>query len=110
MTAVVVVTPDELRELVRKAVRDELDASGSPATTTTALVTKQALAAQLGISVAGVDRLVRDGRIPFVRVGDVRRFDPVAVRAALEQREPLEAARTRATTEAPVRLLSRGSR
>ncbi len=47
------------------------------------LVDKRLLAHALGISVATVDRLCRAGAIPFVHVGDARRFDLEAVRAAL---------------------------
>jgi len=82
------------------------------------LIDKREIARALGISTAKVDRLCRDHRIPFVRVGDVRRFDLVAVREALtEQREGVEHAEVsvpnRASSRiAGVRLLSRrpGSR
>jgi excisionase family DNA binding protein len=47
------------------------------------LLDKRALAHALGVSTATVDRLCRANRIPFVRVGDVRRFDLAAVREAL---------------------------
>jgi excisionase family DNA binding protein len=50
------------------------------------LLSKQQLAAALGVSTAKVDRLCRDGAIPFLTVGDSRRFDPISVRAALEAR------------------------
>ena len=48
---------------------------------------KRELARLLGVSGATVDRLVRANRIPFVPVGDVKRFDIAAVRAALETRD-----------------------
>lgn len=53
------------------------------------LVDKRELARALAVSVATVDRLCRadsDAPIPFVIVGDSRRFDLAAVRAALESR------------------------
>ena len=96
-----------LCELLRPRVEPQPE---RPAATAPApLLSKQQIAAALGISPAGVDRLVRDGKIPHVRVGDVRRFDLAAVRAALEASAP---ATTTTTTRdgAPVRLLSRGPR
>jgi excisionase family DNA binding protein len=78
------------------------------------LIDKREVARALGISVAKVDRLCRDHRIPFVRVGDVRRFDLAAVRAALEaggdraaQRRDVQPAAPSPSPIAGVRLLSR---
>ena len=77
------------------------------------LVDKRALGHALGISPTTVDRLCRDGQIPFIRVGDVRRFDIVAVRAALQEsrrgEESTAPARAAGQVLVPgVRLLSRG--
>ncbi len=47
------------------------------------LLSKQDLAVALGVSVPKIDRLAREGRIPYVLVGDTRRFDLDEVRAAL---------------------------
>ena len=82
-----------LLDLVRTAAREgatqALASPGGDAGTTTApLVDKRTLAHALGVSTASVDRLCREGRIPFVLVGEVRRFDLDAVRAALEARAP----------------------
>jgi excisionase family DNA binding protein len=77
------------------------------------LASKSEVASALHVSPATIDRLVRAGRIPFVRVGDVRRFDLECVRAALvEQRS---AAPAKPPVQGPmsgVRLLSgaRGKR
>jgi hypothetical protein len=81
------------------------------------LLDKRALAHALGVSTASVDRLCRQGRIPFVLVGEVRRFDLEAVRIALRahHENATQAARggpdlTRASPPMPgVRLLSRRS-
>jgi len=43
------------------------------------------IASHLGVSRATIRRLVTAGGIPFFRVGSQLRFDPVAVRARLEQ-------------------------
>jgi excisionase family DNA binding protein len=103
LDAIVEAIATRTAELVRARIDGERTTAPAP------LVSKQALAAQLGISIAGVDRLVRDAKIPFVRVGEVRRFDPVAVRAALEATRDLPS-RVEATSDAPVRLLRRGAR
>jgi excisionase family DNA binding protein len=110
--SVVVATPDELRAIVRDELRAIL-LTREPATSAPApLLDKRGLAAALGVSPATVDRQTAEGRIPFVRVGDHKRFDLAAVRAALE----LTPARL-APVVAPargrvpgVRLLSRGPR
>ena len=57
----------------------------------TPLLSKQQLAAALGVSTATIDRLCRERAIPFLTVGDSRRFELVAVRQALEARAAGEA-------------------
>jgi excisionase family DNA binding protein len=104
MTAVVVMSPDDLKELIREAVREEI-ASVRPAAAPSALVDKRECARALGVSTATVDRLCATQRIPFVVVGDVRRFDLEAVRAALES-VPAEAPKPTVKLGG-VRLLSR---
>jgi excisionase family DNA binding protein len=47
------------------------------------LLDKRGLAHTLAVSTATVDRLCREGRVPYVVVGDSRRFDLEAVRDAL---------------------------
>jgi excisionase family DNA binding protein len=80
---VVAMSPEELLALVREAVRAEL-ATFAPASTAPApLADKRSAAHALGISSATLDRLVAAGRVPFVRVGDHRRYDLAQVRAAL---------------------------
>jgi hypothetical protein len=93
----------------------------------TPLVDKRMLAHALGVSIPSIDRLCRSQRIPYVLVGEVRRFDLEAVREALRASAPgpVKAERpsppapapapARCSEEAPipgVRLLSRqgGSR
>jgi hypothetical protein len=82
------------------------------------LLDKRALAHALGVSTATVDRLCRHGRVPYVHVGDVRRFDLDAVRSALRVHGPGPIkAQTLAREPGPdaasardVRLLSRSGR
>jgi len=52
------------------------------------LVDRRALAHALGVYTATVDRMCREGRIPCVHVGDLRRFDVETVRAALRTTSP----------------------
>jgi excisionase family DNA binding protein len=110
-----------LIELVRGAAREGAEQAlaaehaGEPPALTP-LLDKRELAHALRISTAKVDRLCRDGRIPFVAVGDVRRFDLSAVLAALPQQRRTPDGPTvaplvmRKQVLTGVRLLSRGSR
>ncbi len=105
---VLVMSPDELEALVHAAVVAALAATTSAASAP-ALVTKQAAAGALGISTGTLDRLVRAGRVPFVKVGDVRRFDLAAVRASLVAIEARtgSAEQPKRAAVTGVRLLSR---
>ena len=114
---------NDLLELVRSAAREgvvEALQTQTPAVPRpiAPLLDKRALAHALGVSTAKIDRLVRSGEIQYVLVGEVRRFDLEAVRAALEARRQ---ERDRARRSAPdlarvpglpsdVRLLSRARR
>ncbi len=51
------------------------------------LLSKQELATALGVSPASIDRLCRDGKIPYQLVGEARRFDLEEVRASLPKVE-----------------------
>jgi excisionase family DNA binding protein len=111
-----------LLELVRAAARDgttdalALRRDPHPTAPPSPLLDKRALAHALGVSTATVDRLCRQGRIPFVLVGEVRRFDLEAVRSALaahweQAKKPIRPGpgRTEGSSPIPgVRLLSRG--
>ena len=75
------------------------------------LLSKGEVASALRVSGATIDWLVRAGRIPFVRVGDVKRFDLEVVRSALGERLARAADRPAAEVQGPlfgVRRLSRG--
>jgi excisionase family DNA binding protein len=78
------------------------------------LLSKQQLAAALGVSTATIDRLCREGAIPFLPVGDSRRFDLGSVRQALEARaaEELPESSPHAPEDRPsgVRVLSKRRR
>ncbi len=50
------------------------------------LLSKQQLATLLSVSTATIDRLCREQAIPFLTVGDARRFELLRVRQALEAR------------------------
>jgi excisionase family DNA binding protein len=109
-----------LLDMVRTAAREGAEeALASHAPTTPApsgsLIDKRSLAHALGVSPATVDRLCRDGRVPFVRVGDVRRFDLAAVRTALGETSATKSSAPptsalRQAGVAGVRLLSRRPR
>jgi hypothetical protein len=81
---------DGLRTLIQQWVNDAVthallrvptaDSGDAPA-----LLDRQGLARQLGCSVAQVDRLCRDG-LPYVRLGESKRFRLDGVIAWLEQR------------------------
>ncbi len=113
---------DMLADVIARRVVDELrpllTSAREPSPAVPALLDKQALAHALDKSTASIDRLVRDGAIPFVRVGDVRRFDLAAVLAALQvvpaTTEKPQPARTRSspptTGLAGVHLLTRSRR
>lgn len=84
-----------------------------PAPEAAALLSKQQLASALAVSTATVDRLCRDGVVPFLIVGDSRRFDLVKVRSALEAhaaKEPSAPAVAAAPAPGGVRRVSRGGR
>jgi excisionase family DNA binding protein len=107
VSAVVVVSPDELRALVREAVAEALAPRQN---TGSELVTKGELARSLSCSTASIDRMVREG-LPGVVVGKTRRFDREAVRVWLETRTPRTAPRDADDADTgPVRLISRGVR
>jgi hypothetical protein len=75
------------------------------------LLDKRELARQLGVSLATIDRLDREGQ-PYLRVGDAKRYDLAAVHAWHRERSaPSEPAAPATLPPAPepsgVRLLSR---
>lgn len=105
-----------VRTAARDGVLDALAAHSAKAPAPAPLATKQAAAAALGISTATLDRRIAEGVVPFVQVGDVKRFDLDAIRAAIVANTPPIAAVERphacspATPLAGVRRLSRGAR
>lgn len=74
MTAVVVVTPAELRELISEAVSEAV-AELAPADTPPVLVDGVTLARMLSVSRTTVHRL-RVAGMPAVKLGDTWRFRP----------------------------------
>jgi hypothetical protein len=80
-TAVVVLTPEQLRELVTSAVREAL-AEHAPAAAPE-LMDRAECARLLRLSLQQVDRLCKRG-LPYSRVGDVKRFARSAVLAWVE--------------------------
>jgi excisionase family DNA binding protein len=108
-----------LLDLVRTAAREgttEALASRSEglAAERSALLDKRDVAHALGVSTATIDRLCRQQRIPFVLVGEVRRFDLAAVRGALAEQRPVAQASAgtadRRVAPGAIRLLSREPR
>jgi hypothetical protein len=83
---------DQIREAAREGAQEALRAQRErdPTAREPVLLDKRSLAHALNISTATVDRLCRTQRIPFVTVGDVRRFDLACVLAALRDAAPLE--------------------
>jgi hypothetical protein len=63
--------------------KHERDVSLTPAPA--CLVDRSGLATALAISLPTVDRLCKAGTIPWIQIGDVRRFDLGAVRSALQK-------------------------
>lgn len=49
------------------------------------LMTVRQIATHLSVSRATIRRMYKSGQIPYMRVGNQYRFDPVAVRAALDR-------------------------
>jgi len=101
------------RAELRGACADVLTAElrANEASHTARLLDKCQLAEALSVSVTTVNRLCRSGRIPFEVVGDTRRFDLQAVRAALRTSspEPRQGRRRESQTSMKgIRLLSRG--
>lgn len=83
MATVLVLTPEEVRDLVRVAVREELEARADPARD---ILTAEDVAALLSVHVKTVAKLVvRDG-LPARRLGREYRFCRADVVAWLEQR------------------------
>lgn len=84
MSDVVVLSPEQLRALVRDAVADLLEqhdgASAGPA-----LLDRAGLARALGVSPPTVDRMRAEGA-PELRVGDSPRFELAAVLGWLRER------------------------
>jgi predicted DNA-binding transcriptional regulator AlpA len=81
------------------------------------LIDKRELARLLSVSRATIDRLVRDG-LPYLPVGDVKRFDVAECRAWLVNRDkplppdpavPPPASGPRGVDQGGVRLLSRAN-
>ncbi len=105
---------DLIREAAREGAAEALGAprAREPAMVSDTLLDKRALAHALGVSTATVDRLCRARRIPFVIVGDVRRFDLASVRAALiaasANAEPKAAAAPELAGLRGIKLLTRG--
>lgn len=70
---VVVMSPEELDALIRRAVREEL-ARAIPAKQTDDLVTEEQAADRLHVSVRTIQRMVRSGQIQSIMVRGARRL------------------------------------
>ncbi len=80
---------DYLSELVRRAVREEVSNALAELTVSEPrpeLRESDAMARELSISRSTLDRLVNRG-LPYIRVGDVRRFRTAEVMAWLEEQQ-----------------------
>lgn len=106
MTAVVLVSPNELRALIRDELRATL-AEREPAPTGAPLVDRRELGRTLAVSTATVTRLTSEG-MPHVFVGDSPRYSIEDVRAWLDARgRQGTKAKPSSGPIAGVRLLSR---
>lgn len=111
LRAIVVLLARELAPLVA----EELARVAPPmAPSPSPMVAKQEAARHFNVSTATLDRLCRTGEIPYVTIGDSRRFDLAAVRAALEARAGAEPKAPPVSsppeTSTGVRRVSRGAR
>lgn len=79
--AVAVLTPEQLRAIVR----EELAAHGATTQKPIAL-TRQGLAEALDVSLATLDRMIARGEVPFFHVGDQKRFELDRVLESLRAR------------------------
>ncbi len=73
----------EVQAHTTRALAAALRSGRVPSTSLAPLLTPHECAAALGISIATLNRRVIEGVIPFVQIGDARRYDLDAVRAAL---------------------------
>jgi hypothetical protein len=99
---IAVVPLEELRSLVREAVREVLAEHAPPAERSPELLDRAALARELGCSVATLRRLMTEGLPVELYVGNSPRFTLDRAREWLEQRGQ------RGTSTSVVRLISRG--
>jgi hypothetical protein len=65
---------DDLRVIVREEIADAIRTHQTPPPDRPALLDRKSVARELGVSIATIDRLVREG-MPHVRVGDCKRFE-----------------------------------
>lgn len=84
---VVVVTVEQLRELVREAVADAIAELAPPVAPNDGLLDRSGAAAWLSVSLAKLDALCRRDAdpLPFSLCGDVRRFEREELRAWLRR-------------------------
>ena len=83
MATVLVLTPEEVRDLVRKAVREELDARGD---LNRDVLTAEEVAALLSVHPKTVTKLVTREGMPAHRLGREYRFSRSEITAWLEER------------------------
>jgi predicted DNA-binding transcriptional regulator AlpA len=111
--AVVIVSlsPEELRTLVREAVRAELAERTPYSSVPSPLVDRRELARLLGVSSATITRMTAEG-MPHVFAGASPRYAPDDVRSWLDERgrRGTKATLPKHVTIGGVRLLSRGAR
>jgi excisionase family DNA binding protein len=82
----------------------------APQQTSPGLLSKRTLAQHLECSTATIDRLCREGKLPYRLVGDSRRFDLDEVRAALEKVKPLVSSAPPSAAKAPPNEVRWGKR
>ena len=81
---IIVMTSEDFDARIEAVLRRVLgDRKEAAPVATAPLVDKQTLGRLLTCSTAKIDKLVRAEKIPYLFVGEVRRFDVASVRAAL---------------------------
>lgn len=83
MSPLVLVSPDDLRTMLREVVAEVIAEREPP--DAPALLDRRAMASMLGVGVDTLDKLRREG-LPEIRVGDAPRFHPPDVLEWLKSR------------------------
>lgn len=90
MSQVIVISPEELQQIVTRAVADALK-QGTPSGEIDAdpqIITGEELCKKLGVSAGTLITYRKRGKIPFLVIGNSIRYDYLQVIKALTQKKP----------------------